>query len=335
VSRAYDIEMAGPRVLFMNVGWMTAYRGRKGDHIKGGGEYVKEHGFGDEIFNFEPYKGRYYGYGRPANNVIAVERLGAPDGSPFVDRTMVVWVADSRVAGWYKNARVYRERQSPVPGSKRFFRGHECGYYVTAKKQDCKLLDPDARTLAVPRAREVDGGMGRYVWYAEGAQHAEFLEQLFDFIRSGGKSNQNGAMRAGRGGQGWQTDPRRRKRIEEAAVREVMRYYGKDLRYEVTDRQTEHCGWDLEATKNGTVLQLEVKGVAGGEVAVELTANEYRWMKKNRGSYRVCIVTDALLKKPRLSIYGYVAGSKRWEHHEDGTPLRVEPVWVQTARLHA
>ena len=329
-----DLGMANPRVFFMNVGWMTAYEGLKGDTITGGGEYVTKHGFGHEIFNFKPYRGRYYGYGRAANDTIALERLGAPEGAPFIDGVLAVWVANSHVVGWYKNARIYREWQSAPPGSERTFRGDECGYYVTAKQEDCQRLDPDARTLAVPRAREVNGGMGRYVWYAEGEHHKQFLEELFDFINSGGKATARKPGGKKGGGAGWQIDPRRRKRIEEAAVREVMRYYRKELNYDVKDRQNEHCGWDLEAIKDGIVLHLEVKGVAGSEVSVELTANEYKWMKKNRSSYRVCIVTNALSKTPTLSIYGYVAGSKQWEHHEDGSPIKIEPVWVQTARLY-
>jgi hypothetical protein len=216
-------------LLFINVGWMTTYEGLTGgDTISGGGTYVKKHGFGHEIFNFKPYKGRYYGYGRPANDAIALERLGAPKGSSYVDGVLVVWVANSHVVGWYKNARVYREWHSPPSGSNRLFRDHRCGYYVTAK--DCKRLDPDARlTLAVPRAREVDGGMGRYVWYADGAQHKPFLKQLFDFIKSGGKAGRKDPGANNGGGRGWQIDPRRRKRIEEAAVYEVMRYYREKL----------------------------------------------------------------------------------------------------------
>jgi len=327
--------MAQPRVFFMNVGWMTAYQGLKGDKITGGGEYVKKHGFGHEIFDFKPYRGRCYGYGRAANDSIALERLGAPDGAPFVDDILVVWVANSHVVGWYKNARIYREWQSPPPGSERTFRGEECGYYVTAKQEDCKLLHPDARlTMHVPRAREVEGGMGRYVWYAEGERHMQFLERLFEFIQADGKLRVNKPNAKQHGGHGWQIDPRQRKRIEEAAVREVMRYYANELQYDVEDRQNEHCGWDLEATKDGVVLHLEVKGIAGDEVAVELSANEYKWMKKKRSSYRVCIVTNALSKTPRLSIYAYVAGSKQWEHHEDGSPIQIESVWVQTAYLH-
>ena len=68
--------------------------------------------------------------------------------------------SNSHVVGWYMNARVYREWQSAPSGSKRTFRSQECGYYVAAAESDCKRLDPDARTLSVPKAREVEGGMG-------------------------------------------------------------------------------------------------------------------------------------------------------------------------------
>jgi hypothetical protein len=173
--------------------------------------------------------------------------------------------------------------------------------------------------------------MGRYVWYAEGTQHRPFLNELFKFIGSGGKAGKKiRPTKGGGGGQGWQADPRQRKKIEGAAIREVMRYYT-DLHYKIRDRQDDKCGWDLEAKNNETVLHLEVKGVAGPGIAAELTANEYKWMKKNQDSYRVCIVTNALSMKPTLSIYAYVAGSKQWEHHEHGTPLHIEP--VRAARL--
>ncbi len=85
---------------------------------------------------------------------------------------------------------------------------------------------------------------------------------------------------------------------------------------------------------NDSVIYLEIKALAGGEVGVELTANEFKHMKKHRNRYRVCIVTNALTKKPTLSIYGYVPESKRWEHHETGALIHIDPVWVQTARLH-
>lgn len=195
------------------------------------------------------------------------------------------------------------------------------------------LLPPDARTLAVPRARDIAGGMGRYVWYAEGERHKRFLQKLFRFIQTDGREGLRKFDRKHRGGGGWQSDPHRRRQIEDAATREVKRYY-EDLGYEIERVENEHRGWDLEATRDGLELHLEVKGIAGAKIAVELTANEFKMMKRKRNNYRVCIVTNALSKKPRLSIYGYVAESKRWEHHEDASPIQVKPAWVQTARLY-
>lgn len=329
------LDVMRPRIFFLNVGWMTAYRGlTKGDTITGGGQHVRDYGSGGEIFNFMPYGGRCYGYGRPANDTIALERLGAPEGSDYVDGILVVWVAKSCVVGWYKNARVYRKWQPSPSGSRRVDQGQDCGFHIMAKKGDCTRLDPDARTMHVPRAKEVEGGMGRYVWYAEGERHERFLRELFDFIKSDANPLAKPPIGKRAGVRGWQMDPRRRKRIEQAAVSEVMRYYGEELGYEIDDRQNDHCGWDLVAKKNGADLYLEVKGSAGAEICAELTANEYKCMKKFRSVYRVCIVTDALSKAPRLSIYGYVIESRQWEHYKDGTPITIEPVSVQIARLH-
>ncbi len=175
-----------------------------------------------------------------------------------------------------------------------------------------------------------------YVWYAEGAQHKPFLKKLYKLIEPDGKTapkKPRGKTEGKKGGgAGWQLDPRRRVQIETAAITEVIQYY-EALDYAIRDRQNEHCGWDLEATKDGAVLYLEVKGIAGSTIDAELSSNEYEHLKKHRSLYRVCIVTDALTT-PKLSIYGYVAGSKRWEHHKDGTPIQIEPVWVQTARVH-
>jgi hypothetical protein len=245
----------------MNVGSMTAYNGPKGDTIKGGGSYVREHSFGDEAFNFQSYRGRAYGYGRPANNSIAIERLGGVKGSDYVDGVLVIWVSKSCVVGWYEDARVYRKRQYPPRGANRAVGRHQCGYYVTAKFSECKILDSDARPAwPVPRAKNVKGGMGRYVWYAEGEARKPFLKRLLRFIDSGGKA---GPWKAGArkgSGKGWQLDPRKRKKIEDAAIDETIRFYA-GLGYAIKDRQDEHVGWDLEAEQGGRVLKLEVKGV--------------------------------------------------------------------------
>jgi hypothetical protein len=48
---------ATPMILF-RIAWMTRYQGMvSGDTPVGGGAYVAEHGFGHEIFNFQPFQG--------------------------------------------------------------------------------------------------------------------------------------------------------------------------------------------------------------------------------------------------------------------------------------
>jgi hypothetical protein len=83
------------------------------------------------------------------------------------------------------------------------------------------------------------------------------------------------------------------------------------------------------------VLKLEVKGISSGEVNCELSANEFAHLKKHTKDYRICIVVNALEKYRSLSVYTYVPETRQWEHHQSGTPLIIEPFWVQTARLTA
>ena len=53
-------------VVFLRVGWMVHYKGiTGGDTISSGGAYVDKHGFGHEIFNYQPYQSMVYGYAQP------------------------------------------------------------------------------------------------------------------------------------------------------------------------------------------------------------------------------------------------------------------------------
>src|SRR6185295_11220994 len=134
--------------------------------------YLKQHGFGWEIFNFKPYRGRYFGAGHaPKNNVAIEAHFDLPAEAEYVDDVLVVWVANGHVVGWYKNARLYRTEQPAPKGSKRVFRGNRIGYYATARVKDCRCLASEARTLPVPTAGRVRGGMGRYIWYPNPVRH--------------------------------------------------------------------------------------------------------------------------------------------------------------------
>ena len=72
--------------IFLRIGWMTRYQGQTtSDHIRGGGAFVEEHGYGHEIFNFQPFEGKFYGYRQPPRSGhnqpkgpgININRLGA------------------------------------------------------------------------------------------------------------------------------------------------------------------------------------------------------------------------------------------------------------------
>ena len=68
----------------------------------------------------------------------------------------------------------------------------------------------------------------------------------------------------------------------------------------VNSFEKDNVGWDLEAVKNKEKLLIEVKGLSGNEVVSELTPNEYAQMKNNIVNYRICLVTNALDKNPKL-----------------------------------
>jgi hypothetical protein len=73
-------------MIFLRIGWMNRYEGQTtSDQISGGGAFVEEHGFGHEMFNFQPFEGRVLGYVQPPRTAyndrpgpgIDINRLGA------------------------------------------------------------------------------------------------------------------------------------------------------------------------------------------------------------------------------------------------------------------
>jgi len=70
-----------PTIVF-RVCWMNCYNGLNSDKCVGGGQYIGQHGFGGEIFNFRPFRGYMYGYVQPPGRgnfnarKIHIEKLG-------------------------------------------------------------------------------------------------------------------------------------------------------------------------------------------------------------------------------------------------------------------
>jgi len=311
-------------MIFLNVSWMSKYQGLSGDTISGGFGYVAAHGYGSEIFNFKPYKGKMYGFARAPHNSIRLEKLGAVKSAASVNGVLVVWVAKSKIIGWYKNATVFRHAQLPPKGAGRVFKRHKIKFNVVAKKQDCTLLDPDSRLLAVPRAKKRAHAMGRYLWYAEGQSNRMFRERVQRYIANRGlwKTQKHSIQGSG---MAHQRDPLKRERVERSAILLTTEHFEK-LGYTVNSVEADNVGWDLNASHDGTksFLRLEVKGLSGKNVIVELTPQEYQMMLKHKDSYRICVGTRCLENDHKsLRVFAFHEGSGSWRDSDD-LLLRVE-----------
>src|SRR3546814_1766486 len=111
--------MATREMVYINVGWMLAYKGGlKHDPIRGGHEYLRSNGEGHEAFNFAQKNGTYYGHVPGKNNIrIRNFRHHTRDRATGVT---VVWVARHAelhryvIVGWYEDATILR---SPARGA--------------------------------------------------------------------------------------------------------------------------------------------------------------------------------------------------------------------------
>jgi hypothetical protein len=186
------------RVVFFNVAWMKEYKGiiKHCDTPAGGGTFVKKHGYGHEIYNFQPFRGKMYGFVeagyRPAPRCIDITRLGASRLAVSISNILVVWVARNRdthrtvVVGWYKDATVYKRRQEPPQGSNRKLPGgRDALYFVEANEQNCKLIPASKRDCEIPKGEE--GGFGQSnIWHAEGALGAKVRAKVLGYIGNWG-----------------------------------------------------------------------------------------------------------------------------------------------------
>ena len=304
-------------MLFLNVGWMRKYRGLDDDTIIGGGSYIRDTGYGHEIFNFASFNGYMYGYVQVKGS-INITRLGGRKTDEAISGILAIWVArdlsgGTFIIGWYKNATVHRDPQPSPEGSNRVFNGESLGFRIKAKVESCKLLNLDQRTFQIPR--RVRGGMGQAnIWYADQPSNVPFREDVWKFINEGELSDQ--WKRHPKLGQPRQPDAHRRKLVEKIAVEKTINYYEK-LGYIVNSVERDNVGWDLEASNGGRKLRLEVKGLSHSELLIELTPNEYDNMQKHQHSYRICVVTDTLKKNPLLRVFSYSPESHNWEDDED------------------
>lgn len=304
------------RILFANIGWMEHYKGNStADMIVGGGNYDDKDKH--EAFNFQDSKGKCYGYVQTVRNGrINLSRIVKPiaKSEKKVDKVLVVWVAKrpdcsgTYIVGWYHNAMVYADYRSSNDLSR-----NKYGYNIVANKADCVLLPVDARTMNVPRATSKGKGyLGQSnVWYADydSPQIQSFRKTVIDYINKY-KAKKNTIVKYQ-----VKVDAEARKKVEKAAVKYVTDSYTK-LGFNVTSREKDNVGWDLDA-KNGEIyLRLEVKGLANSIVNIHITSNEYEKMMREKKYYRLCVVINAITH-PQMIVFLWDNLLKQWVSEDD------------------
>lgn len=320
--------MATETLVYINHAWMTHYRGPKGDRAEGNFGFLKANGIAHESWNFEPIRGKVYGY-VPRSAEIKISRLGAKRGDAAVDGVTVAWIARNPrtkktvIVGWYRNARIHRNAEH-----RRLERlsGFDVGYQIEAPAADAVLLPIDARSFVIPTAKE-PGNLGQSpVWYGKGET---FNREVAEYIGRGGRPFERPAKSPR------QTDPELRRKVEQAAINHAIAYYesekGGSHRVETVEK--DNVGWDLEAfADDGVHLKVEVKGLAGKDLVVELTPNEYAKMRspEHRMDYIIYVLLEALSSMPMAYIFRHDAilskGNNLVWVTEDGQRLRIQPL---------
>ena len=112
-----------------------------------------------------------------------------------------------------------------------------------------------------------------------------------------------------------QVDVFKRQRVEISAVETTIKHF-EELNYIVISKEKDNVGWDLEATNNIETLLLEVKGLSGKIVSIELSPNEYQKSNEYKDLYKLCIVTNALIE-PKLEIFSYNSEFEYWSNIEN------------------
>lgn len=325
------------QILFCNIGWMERYKGiTDTDKIIGGGRYVKDNSEGGEIYNFLNRNGYCYGYVQPVNSsrnitggTINIEKLGAPKGANSISNVDVIMTATSPTEGgtyvirWYKNATIYRDKQYFDISQGSFgldTQGNQYGYRFYAPYTEATLLPRDQRTLKIPRATgksPVKGGMGQSnVWYAQDLKDEDFFKKVRDLIGSDRSKFSRKNIHS-------KPNIEKNKLVETVAIALTTAHY-ESYGYVVDSKEKDNRGWDLEASTENIILKIEVKGLSGKIVNIELTPNEYKAFiaVENQFLYRLSVVTECLTESPKLHIFSYNIPSSSWIN-EDGQRLKV------------
>lgn len=90
--------------------------------------------------------------------------------------------------------------------------------------------------------------------------------------------------------------------VERAAVQAVRRQLVSEG-YKIVSRERERIGYDLDATRDGTTLHIEVKGISGLLLQFPITGAEVK-KSTSDAAFRLFAVTEARTKRPKIHRFG-------------------------------
>lgn len=314
-------------ILMCNMAWMKYYNGiTSSDYPINGGEFIKENGYGHEVFNFQK-NGKYvYGYVQTKNATINIDRIDGQEAD-FIDGVFVFWRARSKegsvVVGWYRNARVYRNEQEGNARRILQYEGnnHRLGYLIRAEVTNAFLVPIQHRNFHVPVTHK---GFGSRTFVSFLDQEIDEVDAFRTALLAYADEAENGNFVPPNRGQRGLIDTETKTRIELTAIDAAIEYY-LDQGYSVSSVESENVGYDLIAVKGRKELHIEVKGTSSAqlaEVSVTLTPNEYLVSVKNCNGYRIVIVYNAL-EEPFLLEFYSVSEDQAWFSDHSLTYLNI------------
>lgn len=303
---AYD-PLTAP-ILYVNMAWMKWYQGHTPEDPVHGGNFswLKREGRSSadahEQFNFMALDGCVYAYvpGSPTPNI---NRLGATTEAKVVAGVLVAFMARdpgdgvTKVVGCFHCATVHRGMEFTHRRN-----GINVQSAICASAQDAVVLPVAARSVVVPhwRQAEAGGASGGYgqsaLWYGAADIDTQVRQLLARTWPIGSAQLPRGKPHGGPR----QPNTARRLAVEAAAMKAALEYFDG-----ARDVSVQCLGWDLEADGLEGNMLIEVKGLSGSEVVIELTPNEYDKMWLHRDRFVIFVLTNALSSSPRVSIFRY------------------------------
>lgn len=313
------------KIMLVKIAWMKYYEGRANIDIPmSGAKYIKENKKGGEIYNFKDTGGNVYG-NIPFNWQININNLGASNDDSEIKNVTVVFCATHpkeglmRVVGWYEKATVYRK---PEKLNSRNY------YHIVTRFKNCTLIPFTDRTLKIPNVF----GRNSVCYIATHKSKTAALKLIEDYIAAGGKNLIKIVSKPKGKGRAFQPDIEKRQLVESNAINIAKEYFGQRYgKNAVKSVEKDNMGWDLEVDAEKIKLKIEVKGLSGSELFVQLTPNEFIAFCKKSVHYRLFVVTDALANKPVSRIFEYQSKGDLWVAN-DKSKLRIEI--IKSARLY-